>query len=53
MVMLVLLTYRYMFHEFTSRPFPADLDLQIRAMTDLVWRVVTARAPSPGPPDTP
>jgi AcrR family transcriptional regulator len=53
MVMLVLLTYRYMFYEFTSRPFPDDLDLQVRAMTDLVWRVVTARATSPGPPPAP
>jgi AcrR family transcriptional regulator len=50
MVMLVLLTYRYMFYEFTSRPFPDDLELQVRAMTDLVWRVVTARA---GPYDAP
>jgi hypothetical protein len=49
MVMLVLLTYRYMFYEVTSGPSAEDLDLQIRAMTDLVWRVVTARAPSPGP----
>ncbi|WP_345381622.1 hypothetical protein [Pseudonocardia yuanmonensis] len=42
--MLVLLTYRCMFYEFTSRPFPDHLDLQIQAMTDLVWRVAPARA---------
>lgn len=51
LVMIVILTFRYMHYEFVVEPHPADAELQtqVLAMTEIVWRQLRFRAPPADP----